>query len=206
MGMTRSHPHELIYHMGDLPCDELIFFFFCVHHGRRALYAIRPAGLVRTMACGPCTHGRRALYAWPAGLARMAGGLCTSPWPAGLVRTMAGGPCTHGRRALHAPWPAGFVRHHWTCPGLAGIRSRGHPPCCKVGSSRHARLRGDPEHVDITTGHVQDWQGYVPVVIPLVAKSAALVMHVYVAIQSVRTSPLDTSRIGRDTFPWPSLL
>ena len=126
------------------------------------------------LAGGPCTH-----HDWRA--------LCALR-PAGIVRIMAGGPCTHGRRALYAPWPAGFVRHHWTRPGLAGIHSRGHPSRCKVGSSRHARLRGDPERVDITTGHVQDWQGYVPVVIPLVAKSAALVMHVYVAIQSVPIS------------------
>ena len=132
MGMTRSHPHELIYHMGDLPCDELIFFFSvcimaggpCTQYGRRALYAPWPAGLVR-MAGGRCTHGRRALHAWPAGFVRRHGRRALyAPWQAGLVR-MAGGPCTHhGRRALY-----------------------------------------------VTTGHVQDWQGYVPVAISLVKTS-----------------------------------
>ena len=40
----------------------------------------------------------------------------------------------------------------------------------------------------VTAGHVQDWQGYVPVVILHDTKSATLTMHVYVVIQSVLTS------------------
>ena len=77
------------------------------------------------MAGGPCTH--------------MAGGPCTH-MAGGLSRivgigfecTMAGGPCTS---------PLDTSR-------IGRDVSRGHPSCCKVGSSRHARLRGDPECAD----------------------------------------------------------
>ena len=47
-----------------------------------------------------------------------------------------------------------------------------------------------------STGHVQNWHGYVTVGMHLVAKSAAVVMHVYVAIQSVADSGrLDSGRL-----------
>ena len=121
---------------------------FTMHHGRRALHvAPWPAGFVRHHwirpgLAGMCSRLNMEGASGPAGLVRI--------WPAGFIRIVGiGFTVHHGRRALHvAPWPAGLVRHHWIRPGLAGICSRGHPSCCKVGSSRHARLRGDPEYAD----------------------------------------------------------
>ena len=70
-----------------------------------------------------------------------------------------------------ASWPAGLAR---ILPaGLTRI-------VCSGFKMHHGRRA-----LYVTSGYVQDWQGYVSVGIFLVAKSAALVMHVYVAIQSM---------------------
>ena len=59
-----------------------------------------------------------------------------------------------------------------------------------------------------SSGHVQNWQGYVPVAIHLVAKSAALVMHVYVAIQSVPSAlkSYQPVRLPGGSLPWATTL
>ena len=102
-------------------------------------------------------HGRRALYAY-------------------------------GRRALHALCVAGLnVRlniKHGECimaGGFVRIWPAGLTRIVCSGFKTHHGRRA----LDVTSGYVKDWQGYVPVGIFLVANSAALVMHVYVAIQSM---------------------